>query len=63
MGDLKKNLKTQQAETSKAKLELTTYLEEIEKLKATFDAKRAGWETDKVALAKGQKVLKLHLSR
>jgi hypothetical protein len=52
VGDLKKNIKLQQAETSKAKLELKTSFEEIDKLKAGFDADRAAWETDKATLAK-----------
>lgn len=44
VGDLRKNIKLQQAETSKAKLELKTSLEEVKKLKASFDAERAAWE-------------------
>ena len=55
VGDLRKNIKLQQAETSKAKLELKTSLEEIEKLKASFRAERAAWESDKTVLVKRAK--------
>ena len=41
VGDLRKSLKLQQTETSKAKSELKASLEEIEKLKAGFDVERA----------------------
>jgi hypothetical protein len=50
LGDLKKNIELQQAETSKAESKLKTSLEEIEKIKAGFDAERTAWETDKAAL-------------
>ena len=52
LGDLKKNIELQQAETAKAESKLKTSLEDIEKLKANFDAERSTWETDKVALLK-----------
>ena len=39
LGDLNKNIELQQAETSKAESKLKTSLEEIEKIKAGFDAK------------------------
>jgi hypothetical protein len=52
VGDLRKSLKLQQTETSKAKSDLKASLEEIEKLKAGFVTERAAWETDKAALAK-----------
>ena len=42
----------QQAETFKDKSDLKAWFEEIAKLKACFDAKRAAWETDKAALTK-----------
>ena len=52
VGDLRRSLKLQQTETSKAKSDLKASLEEIEKLKAGFDAERATWESDKAALVK-----------
>ena len=45
-------MKTQQAETSKAKTELKTALENIEQLKQNFNAEKDGWETEKAALLK-----------
>jgi hypothetical protein len=41
VGELRKSLKQQQTETSKAKSDLKASLEKIEKLKVGFDAKRA----------------------
>ena len=52
VGDLRQNIKLQQAETSKPKLELKTSLEENEKLKAGFDAERAAWDSNKTVLVK-----------
>ena len=52
VADLQQNIKSQQSETSKAKSELTTALEEMEKLKKDFKADRTSWETDKTALLK-----------
>ena len=52
VGDLRKSLKLQQTETSKAKSDLKASLEEIEKLKADLAIERTAWETDKAALAK-----------
>ena len=52
MNDLRANIKTQQSETSKAKSELKTALENIEKLKQDFSADKTGWETEKAALLK-----------
>nr|XP_020193772.1 WASH complex subunit 2-like [Aegilops tauschii subsp. strangulata] len=49
---LRQNIQTQQSETSKAKLELNTALENIENLKKDFSAERTGWETEKAALLK-----------
>ena len=43
---------SQQAETSKAKDELTTALAEMEKLKEGFKAKQAGWDSERSALLK-----------
>ena len=52
LNDLKANVKTQQAETSKAKIKLKTALENIEQLKQNFNCENDGWETEKVALLK-----------
>ena len=52
INDLRANIKTQQSETSKAKLELKTALENIEQLKHGFSADKTGWETEKAALLK-----------
>ena len=52
VNDLGQNIKTQQSETSKAKSELKTALENIETLKKDFSAERTGWETEKAALLK-----------
>ena len=50
--DLQENIKSQQAEASKAKEELTNALAAMEKLKETFKKERADWDTEKAALAK-----------
>ena len=50
--DLRANIQTQQSETSKAKSELKTALENIEQLKQSFSTDRTGWETEKAALLK-----------
>ena len=50
--DLQENLKTQQAETSKAKEELASALSTMEQLKENFKKKRADWATEKSALIK-----------
>ena len=52
VADLQDNLKSQQAETSKAKEELTCALGAMEKLKEGFNKERAVWETEKSALIK-----------
>ena len=52
VNDLKANIKTQQSETSKAKSELKTALEDIEQLKQNFGADKIGWETERAALLK-----------
>ena len=52
LNDLKANIKTQQSETSKAKLELKSALENIEQLKQNFNSEKDGWETEKAALLK-----------
>ena len=50
LSDLNKNIELRQAKTSKAESNLKTSLEEIEKIKAGFDAERTSWETKKAAL-------------
>ena len=50
--DLQENVKSQQAEASKAKEELTNALAAMEKLKETFNKERADWETEKAGLTK-----------
>ena len=49
VADLQENIMSQQSATSKAKLELTTALEEMEKLKKDFKANRTSWESYKAA--------------
>ena len=53
--NLQQSIKSQQSETSKAKSELKTALENAKKLKKDFSAERAGWDTEKVALLKRAK--------
>ncbi|XP_073365006.1 uncharacterized protein [Aegilops tauschii subsp. strangulata] len=50
--DLQENIKSQQAETSKAKDELSGALAAMEKLKESFNKERADWDTEKSALQK-----------
>ena len=50
--DLQENIKTQQAEASKAKEELTRAPGAMEKLKEGFNKEQAGWGTEKGALIK-----------
>ena len=52
IADLQEALKTQQAETSKAKEELASALSAMEQLKENFKKKRADWATEKSALTK-----------
>ena len=52
LADLQENLKSQQAETSKAKEELTSALSIMEQLKEGFHKDRADWATEKNALIK-----------
>ena len=52
IADLQENIKSQQAETSKAKDELTSALAAMEKLKESFKNERAGWDTEKSTLLK-----------
>src|SRR3954468_18178635 len=52
VADLQENVKSQQAETSKAKEELTSALGSMEQLKEGFAKERADWATEKAALTK-----------
>ena len=52
IADLQEALKTQQAETDKAKEELTSALNTAERLKKFFKKERADWATDKAGLTK-----------
>ena len=52
VADLQENVKSQQAETSKAKEELTSALSAMEQLKEGFKKERADWTTEKSALTK-----------
>ena len=52
IADLQENLKSQQAETSKAKEELTSALSAMEQLKESFKKERADWATEKSTLTK-----------
>ncbi|XP_044405137.1 uncharacterized protein [Triticum aestivum] len=52
LADLQENLKSQQAETSKAKEELTSALSVMEQLKEGFKKERTDWATEKAALTK-----------
>ena len=53
--DLQENIKSQQAETSKAKDELKGALTAMEQLKDSFKSERAEWETERAALVKRAK--------
>src|SRR4051812_36148592 len=55
IADLQENLKSQQAETSKAKEELTSALSAMEQLKEEFQKEWADWATEKSALTKRAK--------
>lgn len=50
--DLQETLKTQQAETVKAREELTSALSLVEQLKEGFKKEWADWDTEKAALIK-----------
>ena len=52
IADLQENLKTQQAETTKAKDELKTALTTMEQLKEWFKSEQANWDTEKAGLLK-----------
>ena len=50
--NLQENIKSQQAETSKAKEELTGPLAPMEQLKEGFKGERGGWDAEKATLLK-----------
>ena len=52
IADLQENIKSQQAETSKAKEELTSALTAMEELKENLKSERAGWDAEKATLLK-----------
>ena len=52
IADLQENIKSQQAETSKAKEELNSALTAMEQLKESFKSERAGWNAEKTTLLK-----------
>ena len=52
IADLQENVKTQQAETTKARDELKTALTTMEQLKEWFNSERTNWDTKKVGLLK-----------
>ena len=52
IADLQENLKSQQAETTKAKDELKTALTTMEQLKEWFKSERANWDAEKAGLLK-----------
>ena len=52
IADLQENLKSQQAETTKAKDELKTALTTMEQLKEWFKSEQANWDTEKAGLVK-----------
>ena len=52
IADLRANLETQQAETTKAKDELKTALTTMEQLKEWFKSEWTNWDTEKAGLLK-----------
>ena len=52
IADLQENIKSQQAETSKAREELSNALTAMEQLKDNFKSERAGWDAEKTTLLK-----------
>ena len=52
VADLQENIKSQQAETSKAKDELRTALTTMEQLKEWFKSEQANWDSEKAGLVK-----------
>ena len=52
IADLRANLETQQAETTKAKDELRTALTTMEQLKEWFKSVQANWDSEKAGLVK-----------
>ena len=52
IADLRANLETQKAETTKAKDELRTALTTMEQLKEWFKSEQANWDSEKAGLVK-----------
>ena len=52
VNDVRANIETQQSETSKAKSELKTALENLKKLEQDFSSDKAGWGTKRATLLK-----------
>ena len=52
IADLQENIKSQQAETSKAKEELTGAITAMEQMKESFKSERATWDAEKATLLK-----------
>ena len=52
IADLRANLETQQAETTKAKYELRTALTTMEQVKECFKSEQANWDSEKAGLVK-----------
>ena len=52
VADLQETIKTQEAETSKAKEEMTNALAAMEKLRENFKSEWVGWDTEKATLLK-----------
>ena len=52
IANLQENLKSQQAETTKAKDELKTALTTMEQLRGWFKSEQANWDTEKAGLLK-----------
>ena len=61
LGDLKKNIELQQAESIKAELKLNSALEDLEKQKSKFDADRAALESEKADLLRRAEDAEKHL--
>ena len=59
--DLRENIKSRQAESFKAKDELTSTLASIEKLKEDLKHERANWDAEKTTLVKQAEVAEVAL--
>ena len=63
IADLQENLKSQQAETTKARDELKTALTTMEQLKEWFKSEQANWDTEKAGCWSERKTLNQLLNR